>query len=438
MSAMNQQDHHKKFARYHAAVSYLETLGNITGGYQKTDLKSHPRPEMFLERMQDFLDDLGNPEKGFKYVHITGTAGKGSVASLVHTQLEKDGKKAGIFTSPFTVSTIEKIQIGSKYIDPLVFADLTDKLKPHIDQLMLYGRYGAPSYFEMMLAIALLYFKKEKCEYVVLEVGLGGSFDATNIIKKPIITAITNIGLDHMHILGPRRIDIANDKSGIIKKGSRFFTSEEDGKILNIFKAQCDKFGAECNALNVKGLDYDSRNRLLAGSICVSLGIIEHARDLKTALKLPARFEMVKKYPLVILDGAHNPSKIDSTIYNLKRLKYRRLILVIAISADKDWKSMLKMIIPKAYEIYVTRFSVQGRQAVDPKLLFQEAQKHAGRKQSVHLFSDPIQAYEAALKKLASDDALLVTGSFYLAGDIRSLYCPEEEILKNRNSHFSL
>ena len=435
---MNQQDHPKKFARYYAAVRYLETLGNIAGGYQKTDLKSHPRPEMFLERMQDFLDDLGNPEKGFKYVHITGTAGKGSVASLVHAQLVKVGKKAGIFTSPFTVSTIEKIQVGSKYIDPLVFADLVDKLKPYIDREMLLGRHGAPSYFEMMLAIALLYFKKEKCEYVVLEVGLGGRFDATNIIKKPIVTAITNIGLDHTHILGPRRVDIANDKSGIIKKNSKFLTSEEDGKILNIFKAQCGKVGAEYDALNVKGLDYDSRNRLLAGSICVSLCIIEHPRDIKTMLKLPARFEIVKKHPLVILDGAHNPSKIDSTVCNLNRLKYRRLIIVIAISADKDWKSMLKMIIPKAHEVYVTRFSVQGRQAVDPKLLFQEAQKHAGRKNSVHLFSDPIQAYEATFKKLALNDALLVTGSFYLAGDIRSLYCSEEEILKNRNSHFSL
>ena len=107
---------------------------------------------------------------------------------------------------------------------------------------------------------------------------------------------------------------------------------------------------------------------------------------------------------------------------------------MIAISVDKDWKSMLKMIIPKAYEVYVTRFSVQGRQAVDPKLLFQEAQKYACRKNSVHLFSDPIQAYQTALKKLASNDALLLTGSFYLAGDIRRLYCPEEEILNNRGS----
>ncbi len=431
---MKQSIHSQKYAKYYAAVSYLETLGNIAHGYQQTNLKSHPRPRMFLERMQDFLDLLGNPEKGFKYVHITGTAGKGSVASLVQAQLVKAGKKTGIFTSPFTVSTIEKIQVGSKYIDPLVFANLTDKLKPYIDEEILHGRHGEPSYFEMMFAIALLYFKKEKCEYVVLEVGLGGRYDATNIVKNPLITAITNIGLDHTHILGTRRIDIANDKAGIIKKGSTFFTSEEDPKILQIFESQCEEVAAEYHPLKVKGLDYDSRNRLLAGSICVNLEIIQHVTHMKENITLPARFETVKKRPLVIIDGAHNPSKIESTVYNLGQLQYRNLILVIAVSADKDWKSMMKIIIPRVHRIYVTRFSVPGRQAVDPKLLFQEAKKYADGR-SIHLFSDPFQAYKNALKDLAPRDLLLVTGSFYLAGDIRKIYCGEEQILRNRNSH---
>ena len=431
---MKQSIHSRKYARYYAAVRYLETLGNIAGGYQKTNLKSHPRPEMFLERMQDFLDSLGNPEKGFKYVHITGTAGKGSVASLVHAQLVKARKKVGIFTSPFTVSTIEKIQVGSKYIDPLVFADLTEKLKSHIDKQILHGRHGAPSYFEMMLAIALLYFKKERCEYVVLEVGLGGRYDATNIIQNPLITAITNIGLDHTHILGTRRVDIAKDKAGIIKRGSTFFTSEEDPRILHIFEKQCEEVGAEYHQLRVKGLDYDSRNHLLAASICANLGIIQNAAQMKVVIKLPARFETVKKRPLVIIDGAHNPSKIESTVFNLSQLQYKNLTLVFAVSADKDWKSMMKVIVPKAHQVYVTRFSVPGRQAVDPKLLFYEAKKYTDGR-SIHLFSDPFQAYKNALKNLAPTDLLLVTGSFYLAGDIRSLYCLEEKILENRNSN---
>lgn len=202
---------------------------------------------------------------------------------------------------------------------------------------------------------------------------------------------------------------------------------------MRVFENQCKEVRAGYHPLTVKGLDYDSRNRLLAGSICVSLGIIRRADDMKENIKLPARFETVRKRPLVIIDGAHNPSKIESTVHNLSQLKYRNLILVIAVSADKDWKSMMKIIVPNAHQIYVTRFSVPGRQAVDPKLLLEDARKHVGER-FIHLYSDPFQAYRNALKSLVPTDLLLVTGSFYLAGDIRSLYCSEEKILGNRNS----
>jgi len=429
-SARRQQ----KYSPYYDAVHYLEALGNMTGGYQKTNLTSHVRPEIFLERMQDFLDRLGNPEKDFKYIHITGTAGKGSVATLVHTTLVDAGKKAGLFTSPFCVSTLEKIQADKKYIDPLVFSSIVENLKPHIDYSILCGRHGAPSYFEMMLAIALLYFKKEKCQYVVLEVGLGGRYDATNIIKKPLITAITNISLDHTQILGRLRSNIAQDKAGIIKKNSAFFTTEENAKLLKIFKDECNKVGATYHALPVRSLNYASRNRLLAGSICMSLGIIQKLEDVHDLPKLPARFETIEQRPRVIIDGAHNPSKIESTVYNLRQIKYRKLILVLANSADKDWKSMMKLVAPLAHTIYITRFSVPGRQAVDPKLLFKEACIYRQEQGRVFLFSDPIQAFKTAHKKLTPKDVLLVTGSFYLAGDIRKLYWSEEDILKNRSS----
>jgi dihydrofolate synthase/folylpolyglutamate synthase len=341
-----------KYARYYSAVRYLESLGNITGGYQKTNLKSHPRPEMFIERMKDFLDLIGNPEKGFKYVHISGTAGKGSVSSAVQACMVRAGIKAGLFTSPFVTSTIEKIKVGEKYIDPLVFADIVDSLKPAIDKSIISGQHGAPSYFELMLAIALLYFKKERCEYVILEVGLGGKYDATNIIEKPIITAITNIGLDHTNILGPCRSDIARDKSGIIKKGSRFFTTETDPKILRIFKDACISVGAEYKVIKAKDSDYISQNEVLSAAICIALGIIGNAEDIRPVPPLPARFEIMEKRPTIVIDGAHNQSKIESTVFNLKRLRFQKLFLVLAISADKDWKTMMHIIAPLAYSIY--------------------------------------------------------------------------------------
>lgn len=429
MKAQNQG----RFTRYYAAVRFLEDFGKMNSGYRKTDLKSHPRPQIFLERMQELLDLIGNPEKGFKYVHITGTSGKGSVATAVHTELVKAGKCTGLFTSPFTVSTIEKIQVGDKYVDPLIFADITESLKPKIALMAKSGRNGPPSYFEMIFAIALTYFKKEKCEYVVLEVGLGGRYDATNVIINPLITAITNIGLDHTQILGSTKTDIAKDKAGIIKEGSRFFTTEADLKILKILKGECDKAGAKFEAIKVARLGYDARNILLAGYICTSLGIIESPKKIKTMPSLPARFEIVERKPLVIIDGAHNPSKIESTIFNLKKLKFKKLSVVIAISADKDWKKMVRMIAPLADRIHTCQFNVFGRPSVEAGILADEARKVAHKQSEINCNPDPVKAFREARKCLLKGDTLLVVGSFYLAGFIRALYCPEEQILKNRN-----
>ncbi|MEI8328177.1 MAG: hypothetical protein WCG02_03520 [Candidatus Taylorbacteria bacterium] len=286
----------------------------------------------------------------------------------------------------------------------------------------------------MILAIALIYFKREKCQYVVLEVGLGGRFDATNVIKKPLITAITNIGLDHTNILGPRRVDIAVDKAGIIKKGCQFITTEEDREILRIFQETCREVGAKYHPINVSGLEYMEKNLSLAGHICNSLGIIDSPEKIDRPQPLPARFEIMERRPLVVIDGAHNPSKFESTLLNLKLLKYDQLSLVIAISADKDWRTMIKMVSPMARRICVTRFSVPGRQSVDPKLLFKHVQKHADPRCKVSMHSDPVIAYRSARKGLRRADALLIVGSFYLAGDIRALYCPESQILQNRSS----
>ncbi|MFA6314745.1 MAG: Mur ligase family protein [Candidatus Paceibacterota bacterium] len=431
---MNKSDLGTKFAKYHSAIRYIENLGNVGNGYQKTNLKKHPRPQIFLERMQDFLDLLGNPEKGFKYIHITGTAGKGTVATTVHSALVKAKRRAGLFTSPFTVSTIEKIQVGEKYIDPTVFAKIVQTLKPKIDEMLKSGRHGTPSYFEIIFAIALLYFKKEKCEYVVLEVGLGGKYDATNIIKNPVITAITNIGLDHTEILGPRREDIALDKAGIIKRGSTFFTTEEDPKLIKLFADICKKNMAECVALNARGMDYKEKDLLLVNAIFDKLEISNSGKMISQLSELPARFEIVNKKPIIIIDGAHNPSKIKSTVYNLQKLKYNKMTIVFASSLDKDWKTMLKIITPYADNIYITRFSVLGRRSANPSDLSAEVKKYRSSKYGLQIYSDPVDAFNDAKKKLKKGDALLITGSFYLAGEIRALYCGEDQILENRNS----
>ena len=427
-------------SRYYAAIHYLEGLGTGDSDYRKAKLFESPHPEMFLLRMQDLLDRIGNPERGFTYIHITGTAGKGSVSSMVHAALVSKGKRAGLFTSPFTVSTIEKIQVGAKYIDPSILADLVDMVKPAIDAAAGSSPYGTPSYFETMLAVALIYFKQQKCEHVVLEVGLGGRYDATNVIRKPLITAITNISLDHTSVLGSTREKIAHDKAGIIKRGSHFYTTEESPALLKIFRSACLSNGAHYHALPVTGLDYEDRNRSLAGTICKQLGLMKSADRIMPSF-LPARFEIVERWPLMMIDGAHNPSKMDSTIYNLGKLKqqkmFKKLTAVVAISADKDWQSILKKLIPTLNSLYLTTFSIPGRQCISPRILTAFAKKHAGRSVHVYLKTDPIQAFAEAKAALTPNGALIVTGSFYLAGIIRGLYCPEEKILRQRTSAIS-
>jgi len=158
---------------------------------------------------------------------------------MIHEVLLVSGKKVGSFTSPFVVTSIEKVKVGELYISPEEFADIVEYLKPFIDEAYISGPYGRPSYFEIFFAIALVYFKQQKCEWVVLEVGLGGRYDATNIIERPIVTAITNIDYDHTEILGKTLKKIAFDKAGIIKTGAEFFTTEQNKSVLAVFSEIC-------------------------------------------------------------------------------------------------------------------------------------------------------------------------------------------------------
>ena len=384
------------FSRYHDAVRYMEGLSNIASGPDY--MKSRPHdPSIYIKRMQWFLDLIGNPERGFKYIHITGTAGKGTVASMIHRSLIMDHKKAGLFTSPFVTTSIEKIQVGDLYIAPDEFADIVKAMKPKIDQAFAKCPWGGPSYFERFLAIALIYFKKLQCQWVVLEVGCGGRYDATNVIPAPIISAITNIDYDHTHILGKTLTKIARDKAGIIKKGSKFFTTETRPRLRQIMEDICKEQSA--SYAYVKGGNKE----------------LVEAMGFKTAdVQLPARFEIVQQKPLVIIDGAHNKAKIRHTAEQLKKLKFNKLHLVFALAANKD-RSITNQI--PADFIYPTRFSNPERQCMN-----------------LGGYTDAHQALDAALKKAGPDDAILITGSFYLAGELRQRWYAEESILNARLS----
>lgn len=422
----------KTFERYHQAVAYIEGLSNLPLETDYMIDKNHAG--RYLDRMESFLRRLGNPEKGLKIIHITGTSGKGSVTNALHNILNQAGKKVGSFTSPFATTSIEKIKIGDKFIDPEEFADIIEYMKPAIDEAYTKDRYGRPSYFEIFFALALVAFKRNRCEWAVIEVGLGGRFDATNIVKNPVVTAITTIDFDHTELLGNTLEKIAYDKAGIIKKGSAFYTTEVRPKLLRMFQKICKEQKATFTRVATKG-DHKERNKLLVTTIAKHIGISSEAIE-KGINKdaLPCRFEKVQEKPIVIIDGAHNRSKMASTVENLKRLKFKRLFVVLSISDNKDHFSILNQIAPLADEVFFTRFETEARKCAHPKRLLSLSKGFLRKGAKTIITLDPKHALKEALSHAGTDDLVLVTGSFYLAGELRTHWISEDTILAHRTA----
>jgi len=421
---------------YHEAVRYVESFSNTSlrnnFGIDKKD------PSFFLNRTHYFLDLLNNPEKGFSYIHITGTAGKGTVSHMLQEVLVASGKRTGLFTSPYVTTTIEKIRVDDLYIDPQEFINLVEYLKPFILKAQK-GPFGVPSAFELFFTIALLHFKKQRCEWIVLEVGLGGRYDATNIITNPIVTAITNIDYDHTEILGNTLREIATDKAGIIKPGSCFFTSEQRPALLNIFEGICKKMNVDFHAVRGQS-DYSSYNRELVKAIAKSIGISDECvvRGIQST-KLPCRFEMIQEKPTVILDGAHNRAKIRSTISNIKKLSFRKLYLIVAIAdSKKDHQAILEPLLSMPYPMHVvfTQVKMNERTSVAASFLLSLSKKFKRKDTILELIEEAHDALSYVLKIAVENDVVVVTGSFFLAGELRKRWFSEEWILKHQKSYF--
>lgn len=435
----------KKFAAYFAAVKYLEDLAKlpISHDYLKRNAKN---PKIFLERTEHLLKLLGDPHRGFKYIHFTGTAGKGSVTALLHNILYAAGRRVGSFYSPFCSTSIEKIKVNDLLISPRLFAQLVNKIKPVVEKMKT-GGFGRPSYFECFFGLALLYFKIRRCQWVVLEVGLGGAFDATNTIARSEISAITNIGLDHTHILGKTLTKIARDKAGIIKADSHFFTTETRRRLLEIFKDRCNQLKTRFHKIiPLQPSPYPSpwkgegihksylqtdQNIILAAAIARHLGIADKIITRGIAkTKLPCRFEIIQNNPLVILDGAHNPLKIKNVIHNLADLTYAKLYIIFACAANKDARRMIMTLERAGGEIVFTQF-YSDRQAYPAEKLSILAENFSRHK----IDKNPNRALTKILKKMNKQDALLITGSFYLAGELRKHWISEVKILKSRTTN---
>lgn len=376
-----------------------------------------------LLRIKKLLEYLGNPEKKLKYIHIGGTSGKGSAATFLSCIITEAKYKTGLFLSPHLEKINERIQINNK---PIRDKDFIKELKS-TEKIIKKHPEIKPTYFETVAALAISYFKKKKVDLAVMEVGMGGELDATNIIK-PLICIITNVDLEHTDILGKTVEKIALTKSKIIKENCLVITGVKQKSVLEIIKKQCKKVRARFITFRKQKFElglpgqFQQENANLAVTAAkqlTKLGFKISQNSIKKGLKsafIPGRIEIVRRSPLVILDGAHNPAKIKALVESLKLFKYQNLILVIAIKKKKDIFKMLKQVVPLSKTIIFTKFKDDS--SFRPKKLLKVFVKLKFNKKN-YIYNDSKQAIKKAFQLANKNDLILITGSLYLVGEVR-------------------
>ena len=439
---------------YQEAYEYFDSLHNLPREYNgKGNWQNSPT---ILRSVRLMLKIAGNPElKIPHYIHVTGTSGKGSVSMMLSQILRAQGFKVGLITSPHPTKITERWQINNQSMSEKDFVEMVTDLKPVWDEYVHSAHFTFPSMVSLNTIIALYYFAKNKVDFAILEVACGGLNDGTNVIPHKDVAIITNIGLDHISILGNNKEQIALNKSGIITKGCNVITAECDPKIIKILEVaakkkkalsfngvETDRYGdhkdksikQDWNGTEFKldGVTYHLNNlgyhQIANAKVAITaakkLGISDKAiKAGLEATEFPIRFEVVSQKPYVILDGAHNADKVKATVLGIKDLnkKYNDLHLLIGFSDNKDHGNFLKeFLILKPKSIACTRFTKNiFRKTADPKKLMNTALK-INPKLKVAAFLDPEAALAWSQKQTNKNDLLLVTGSMFLSGELRT------------------
>jgi len=407
-----------------------------------------------LDRIEKLMELLGDPQKELKVVHIGGTNGKGSTASMLSSILTESGYKTGLFTSPHIHSYRERFRINGEMISHGEVAELITMIKPLLEKMVQEG-YEHPTEFEVNTAMAFQYFHQKNVDILVLEVGMGGEIDSTNIIDNPLISIITNVGMDHMEYLGDTVKEIATVKSGIIKKDRPVITGsdrpealeaiEERSKLCDSplyildrdFSCQTEVQGKEGSIFSVEGLkdkykrinlpllgEHQGKNLALAVCAAELLQDMGYSKITKATIfegtrKViwDARLEIFKKEPLIIIDVAHNVDGITTlkkTIENI--FPEYKLTLVIGMLADKERAKAMEIIAPLANKIVVTKpLSPRAGNWEELKIL---AERFCPE---VLLESSIGAALELSLSSIDSTqkEMIIVTGSFYMVSEAR-------------------
>ena len=426
-------------------MNYLEEL-NYLGSANKFSVN------LGLERITKLCDMMGNPQKNLKVIHIAGTNGKGSVAACLLSILMDAGFRVGFFTSPALERFTERIRINKEEISLADTAKYLGYVRGFCEKEVKEG-FEHPVEFEMVTAAALKYFYDKKVDIVILEVGLGGRIDSTNVVT-PILSIITSISYDHMNILGSTLEEITREKAGIIKEGVTVVSSTQLGEAYNVIKETCTlkrsklvnvakscaqylgTIEYEKHLLQGVKISADDEEYLFAAKLLGTYQLdnmstaVFAAREINlfgvevshkniinglNSVSWPGRLEVMSTEPYVVIDGAHN---IDG-IYKLKEsiekyFKYKNLYLIFGVLSDKQVEEMVRVISPMAKSMIC--LSPNNERAEDSNLLLKTVKKY---NKNCIIETDYAQAYKTVIKCSSNKDLILICGSLYMIGDMR-------------------
>jgi dihydrofolate synthase / folylpolyglutamate synthase len=430
---------------YSQAEEYLNSFTN----YELIPGISYAQPGYSLRHVEELLNRMGNPQLATRTIHIAGTKGKGSVAAMIAQVLSSSGYKTGRYTSPHLHNLRERITIDGNLISEADFAAAMAEVKPFIESMKQDTSFRQLTYFEALTALAFAYFQKKQVDFQVLEVGLGGRLDATNVMANPAVCIITSISLDHTQILGNTIGEIAREKAGIIKSGCWVVISPQTEEAASVITNICrerkakavqvgkditwHKIGSDLHqqSLVIEGRtnkyqvnipllgDFQLENAAAAVAaleILSSEGFAISTADIAQGLaqvKWPGRFQILQQYPTVLVDGAHNVASMKRLVNNIKAyFAHKRIFLVFGTSCDKDIPGIINELVPLSPRVIVTQAS-HSRAAPIPTLVA-EFTKRGIEPETRETVTEAISR---ALSLAGRTDIICVTGSLFVVAE---------------------
>lgn len=434
---------------YNQAIKYLNSFQNLE---KKT---SYSYSKIYnLERVHKLCDMIGRPQDDFRSILVSGTIGKGSACAILHSVLVKTGYRVGLYTSPHLLDLQERIKVNGRAITEKEFSELINKIRKSIEYAKTEDApiYKKLTFFEILTAVSFLYFSKKKVDFAVIEAGLGGRLDATNIVY-PLVSVITSIGYDHTHLLGKSLTKIAKEKAGIIKENSFAISAPQKKKAMDVIKDIARKkasrlfivgenFNYKCTRVNFHGTVFDYQGiyenyknirlsligRHQAQNAAISLAVLEILKQqfyfptdkLKVhrgfeKVNWPGRFDILRKNPYIITDGAHNKDAAEALKQMLLELIGDRKLdfLILGFSADKDIKGIGSILCPMAKNVIFTK--ARSPRAAPPKLLSKLLSKNCNNS---FIAKNTKSALSTARSSTPDNGFILITGSLFLVSDI--------------------